>query len=86
MFLKEFGGEATDITAALHFENGVQTEEYCRDHMCEDFDIVYPSDDWRLISLNVGGMDVHDAAGNPVWEPLNAVVDLPRKAGANGRD
>ena len=54
--------------------------------MCEDFDIVYPSDDWRLIWLNVGGMDVHDAAGNPVWEPLNAVVDLPRKAGANGRD
>lgn len=58
-FLTGFGGETEDITAALHFENGVQAQEHCREHKCEDFEIYYHFDDARLdFSVKVGGLDV----------------------------
>jgi hypothetical protein len=58
-FLKEFGGETTEITAALHFATGIEAEEYCRDHELEDSEIVYQFEDSRLdFSVKLGGLDV----------------------------
>lgn len=58
-FLKEFGGETTDVTAALHFDTGMEAEAYCRKHELEEFEIVYHFEDSRLdFSVKLGGLDV----------------------------